>query len=165
MPPPVTLSEAAKKEAQEAFVLFDKDSAGSIPTKDLGLVLRSLGYSLSAAQLKELEQKADPSRSGCIKLAAFMVQLTAAESFARESSAAAKKSLKQLAVGVQQLLEGKTPTEAVMADSISLEDFKRIMTRIGERVSQTEFTEICKDLEVENDRVKIDTLIKFLNLE
>ena len=165
MPPVVTLSEAAKKEAQEAFVLFDKDSAGHIPTKDMGLVLRSLGYSLSAGQLRELEQKADPSKSGRIKLADFMPQVLAAESIARESSAVAQKSLKQLAIGVQQLFEGKTPSEASKADSISLDDFKQIMTRIGERLSQTEFTDMCKDLEMENDRIKIDNLIKFLNLQ
>ena len=159
------LPETIQNEANEAFSLFDKDSSGAIQTKDLGLVLRSLGYAISAVQLQQLEHNADPSQLGFVKQDDFMRQVARAESLARESDAGAKISLKGLGVGLQQLLESKSIHNSNMEDSINAGDFRHVMTRMGEKISQDEFTELCKDLEIVDGRIKISTLIAFLNLQ
>jgi calmodulin len=38
-----TLTEKQKEEFHEAFSLFDKDGDGTISTKELGIVMRTLG--------------------------------------------------------------------------------------------------------------------------
>lgn len=37
------MDDSAHAEYKEAFSLFDKDGSGTINTKDVGIVLRSLG--------------------------------------------------------------------------------------------------------------------------
>lgn len=48
--PPFTLS-------QEAFALFDKDGDGTITTKELGTVMRSLGQNPTEAELQVKERE------------------------------------------------------------------------------------------------------------
>merc|ERR1712032_88916 len=50
-------------EFKEAFSLFDKDGDGTITTKELGTVMRSLGQNPTEAELQDMinESKVDPS--------------------------------------------------------------------------------------------------------
>lgn len=161
---PASPSEANLGEAQEAFALFDKQSSGSIETKDLGMVLRALGYSVSASQLKEIEKDADPEGSGYVKQSDFMRSVSKAESLAKASNIGAKKAIKEMGAGVQSLLEGKKVKNPEAAYSISAADFKHMMTRVGEKVSASEYNDMIKDLEMDGNRIKLDTLVSFLNL-
>ena len=47
-----TLSEEQVAEFKEAFSLFDKDGDGTITTKELGTVMRSLGQNPTEAELQ-----------------------------------------------------------------------------------------------------------------
>ena len=47
-------SEAELAELQEAFNLFDLDGGGDIDAKELGTVMRSLGYNPTQGQIREL---------------------------------------------------------------------------------------------------------------
>ena len=51
-PPDVQLTEEQIAEFKEAFSLFDKDGDGTITTKELGTVMRSLGQNPTEAELQ-----------------------------------------------------------------------------------------------------------------
>uniref|UniRef100_A0A4W4FC40 Calmodulin n=1 Tax=Electrophorus electricus TaxID=8005 RepID=A0A4W4FC40_ELEEL len=48
-----------KQEFKEAFSLFDKDGDGTITTKELGTVMRSLGQNPTEAELQDMINEVD----------------------------------------------------------------------------------------------------------
>lgn len=46
-------------EFKEAFKLFDKDGDGTITTKELGTVMRSLGQNPTEAELQDMVNEVD----------------------------------------------------------------------------------------------------------
>ena len=59
-------------EFREAFQAFDKDGNGSITTKELGTVTRSLGQNLSEAEIKEMIDIVDEDKNGTIDFQEFL---------------------------------------------------------------------------------------------
>nr|KAG5710668.1 hypothetical protein BaRGS_035070 [Batillaria attramentaria] len=53
------LSEEQIAEFKEAFSLFDKDGDGTITTKELGTVMRSLGQNPTEAELQDMINEVD----------------------------------------------------------------------------------------------------------
>lgn len=49
-----SLTEEQIAEFKEAFSLFDKDGDGTITTKELGTVMRSLGQNPTEAELQDM---------------------------------------------------------------------------------------------------------------
>ena len=151
--------EELVSEAREAFNLFDKDSAGSIRTCDIGLVLRSLGFNLSDTDLTTMEAEVDPENLGFVKFQDFEKLLAKAVVISKASSAEARKVMKTLAVGLKQLgiMPGNESTE-----SVPIHDLKHLLTRIGEKMSNEEFSEMCRDLEIVDGKVSVDQLVNYL---
>uniref|UniRef100_A0A4W4H4G7 EF-hand domain-containing protein n=1 Tax=Electrophorus electricus TaxID=8005 RepID=A0A4W4H4G7_ELEEL len=62
------LTEEQIAEFKEAFSLFDKDGDGTITTKELGTVMRSLGQNPTEAELQDMINEVDadvPNISRC----------------------------------------------------------------------------------------------------
>ncbi len=55
----VSSSPYACAEFKEAFSLFDKDGDGTITTKELGTVMRSLGQNPTEAELQDMINEVD----------------------------------------------------------------------------------------------------------
>ena len=53
------LNEDQVAEFKEAFALFDKDGDGTITTKELGTVMRSLGQNPTEAELQDMINEVD----------------------------------------------------------------------------------------------------------
>uniref|UniRef100_A0A2C9LU79 EF-hand domain-containing protein n=1 Tax=Biomphalaria glabrata TaxID=6526 RepID=A0A2C9LU79_BIOGL len=53
------LTEETIAEFKEAFSLFDKDGDGTITTKELGTVMRSLGQNPTEAELQDMINEVD----------------------------------------------------------------------------------------------------------
>lgn len=70
------LTEEQIAEFKEAFSLFDKDGDGTITTKELGTVMRSLGQNPTEAELQDMinEVDADGKCALAAKLGQFDVQ-------------------------------------------------------------------------------------------
>src|SRR6185503_7272259 len=66
------LTEEQIAEFKEAFSLFDKDGDGSITTKELGTVMRSLGQTPTEAGLQEMIKEVDANGDGTIDFPEFL---------------------------------------------------------------------------------------------
>ena len=55
-------------EFKEAFSLFDKDGDGTITTKELGTVMRSLGQNPTEAELQDMINEVDADGQYVIRL-------------------------------------------------------------------------------------------------
>ena len=62
------LSPEQIAEFKEAFSLFDKDGDGTITTKELGTVMRSLGQNPTEAELQDMIQEVDSNGNGQVSL-------------------------------------------------------------------------------------------------
>ena len=156
METPPTVPEELVAEAREAFNLFDKDSAGSIRTCDIGLVLRSLGFNLSDTDLETMEDEIDPEKLGYVKFHDFEKLLTKAVVISKASSAEARKVIKTLGVGLREL------GIATNTEFVTIHDLKHLLTRIAEKMSADEFSEMCRDLDIVDGKVSVDSLVNYL---
>ena len=66
------LTEEQIAEFKEAFSLFDKDGDGTITTKELGTVMRSLGQNPTEAELQDLVSQAEADQGATITLTQFL---------------------------------------------------------------------------------------------
>jgi len=66
------LTEKQIAEFKEAFSRFDKDGDGTITTKELGTVMRSLGQNPTEAELQDMINEVDADGNGTIEFPAFL---------------------------------------------------------------------------------------------
>ena len=69
---PIELTEQQKKEAEEAFKVFDKDKDGFISPEELSAVLRSLGQNPSKQEINELFSTLDKNKDLSISFDEFL---------------------------------------------------------------------------------------------
>merc|ERR1711997_691366 len=66
------LTEEQIAEFKEAFSLFGKDGDGTITTKELGTVMRSLGQNPTEAELQDMINEVDADGNGTIDFPEFL---------------------------------------------------------------------------------------------
>merc|ERR1719263_1238782 len=69
------LTEEQIAEFKEAFSLFDKDGDGTITTKELGTVMRSLGQNPTEAELADMINEVDADGNGMIDFPEFLTMM------------------------------------------------------------------------------------------
>ena len=69
---PFEISEQAKKEAKDAFDVFDKDKDGQISPLEFATVMRSLGQNPSKKEIDDLIQSLDKDKNGTINFDEFL---------------------------------------------------------------------------------------------
>merc|ERR1711979_117916 len=69
------LTEEQIGEFKEAFSLFDKDGDGTITTKELGTVMKSLHHNPSEAELQDMINEVDADGSGTIDFPEFLTMM------------------------------------------------------------------------------------------
>uniref|UniRef100_A0A8C2NUK2 EF-hand domain-containing protein n=1 Tax=Capra hircus TaxID=9925 RepID=A0A8C2NUK2_CAPHI len=71
------LTEEQIAEFKDAFSLFDKNGDGTITTKELGTVMRSLGQKPNYGEVEEMIREADIDGDGEVNYEEFVQMMTA----------------------------------------------------------------------------------------
>uniref|UniRef100_A0A8C2D5V0 Calmodulin n=1 Tax=Cyprinus carpio TaxID=7962 RepID=A0A8C2D5V0_CYPCA len=69
------ISQEVSNKFKEAFSLFDKDGDGTITTKELGTVMRSLGQNPTEAELQDMINEVDADGNGTIDFPEFLTMM------------------------------------------------------------------------------------------
>jgi len=121
------LSAEQKAELTEAFALFDKDGNQKISTKELGVVMKSLGLSPSEKELLDMVNEVDADNSGTIELTEFL-QLMANHMETTSSEGELKEVFKVFDVGG--------------VGYITAAELRHVMANLGEKFTNDELVEM-----------------------
>ena len=120
-------------EIKEIFMLFDKNSDGFVHTKELGTVVRAINLNPTESEINEMERKVDRDSTGQFNLQSL-------ENLIRERGKDTD-TLDDIINAIKvfdQDNDGKIPVE----------EFKSVMMKMGERMSEAEIMEIISDSEL-----------------
>merc|ERR1711865_79189 len=133
------LTEEQIAEFKEAFSLFDKDGDGTITTKELGTVMRSLGQNPTEAELQDMINEVDADGSGTIDFPEFLNLM------ARKMKEAFKVFDK----------DGN--------GFISAAELRHVMTNLGEKLTDEEVDEMIREADVDGDgQINYEEFVKIM---
>ena len=114
-------------EFKEAFSLFDKDGDGTITTKELGTVMRSLGQNPTEAELQDMINEVDADGNGTIDFPEFLTMM------ARKMKDTDSE---------EEILEAFKVFDKDGNGFISAAELRHIMTNLGEKLTDEEVDEM-----------------------
>ncbi|KAH9249646.1 calmodulin [Batrachochytrium salamandrivorans] len=142
------LSAEQIAEFKEAFSLFDKDGDGTITTKELGTVMRSLGQNPTEAELQNMITEVDQNGNGQIDFPEFLHMM-------------AKK-----------MQENDTEEEIVEAFKvfdkdgngyISAAELRHVMCNLGEKLTDDECDEMIREADIDGDgQINYNEFVKLM---
>merc|ERR1739842_211341 len=123
------LTEEQIAEFKEAFSLFDKDGDGTITTKELGTVMRSLGQNPTEAELQDMINEVDADGNGTIDLPEFLSLMARCH---------------QDTEGEEELIEAFKVFDRDGNGFISAAEVHHVMTNLGEKLTEEEVDEMMR---------------------
>ena len=143
-----TLTDEQIAEFKEAFALFDKDGDGTITTKELGTVMRSLGQNPTEAELRDLINEVDADGNGTIDFPEFL-NLMARKMQDTDSEEELKEAFKVF--------------DKDGNGFISAAELRHVMTNLGEKLTDEEVDEMIREADVDGDgQVNYDEFVKMM---
>eukprot|EP00918_Siedleckia_nematoides_P002298 GHVU01005223.1.p3 GENE.GHVU01005223.1~~GHVU01005223.1.p3 ORF type:complete len:150 (+),score=37.62 GHVU01005223.1:178-627(+) len=130
------LNEEQIAEFKEAFSLFDKDSDGTITTKELGTVMRSLGQNPTEAELQDMINEVDVDGNGTIEFVEFLNLMA--------------KKMKDNDTE-EELIEAFKVFDRDGNGYISAAELRHVMTNLGEKLSEDEVDEMIREADIDGD--------------
>jgi calmodulin len=121
------LTEEQIAEFKEAFQIFDKDGDGSITTKELGTVMRSLGQNPSEEELQKMIEEVDKDGSGTIDFKEFLTLMA------------------------RKMNDTDTEEELIDAFKVSAHELRFVMTTAGEQLTNEEIDEMIREADIDGD--------------
>jgi len=145
-------SEDEIQAFKEAFVFFDREGDGTINFEDLGLALRSLGFIVTNSEVEELKNKYDPDgRREVIDLRDFLSCVV---------------DVGNKIDGPEVILQSFSALDKEETGLISIEEFRHVMTNLGDTLSNEEVNAILKELDIYGDQmIRINDLVNLLNMK
>lgn len=142
------LTDEQIAEFKEAFSLFDKDGDGTITTKELGTVMRSLGQNPTEAELQDMINEVDVDGNGTIDFPEFLTMMarkmkdTDSEDEIREAFKVFDKDANGL---------------------ISATELRHVMTNLGEKLTDEEVDEMIREADVDGDgQINYEEFVKMM---
>ena len=135
-------------EFREAFQAFDKDGNGSISTKELGTVMRSLGQNLSEAEIKQMIEIVDEDKSGTIDFKEFLNLM------ARNMKIVNKE---------EELLDALNTLDQDGSGKISKYKLRNIILKTDKKITGEEIEEIIKTFDMDEEgNIDVQDFIQIL---
>ena len=135
-------------EFKEAFALFDKDGDGTITTKELGTVMRSLGQNPTEAELQDMINEVDADGNGTIDFPEFL-NLMARKMKDTDSE--------------EELQEAFKVFDKDGNGTISAAELRHVMTNLGEKLTDEEVDEMIREADVDGDgEVNYEEFVKMM---
>jgi len=131
------LDELQKLELKEAFDEFDKDGSGTITTKELLPVLRSIGQNPTEDEILGLVIEYDVNGDGTIDFEEFIQMMS-----------------RHTAETVDQTAEMKEAFKIFDRDGdgyIDFKELKQVVTRMGEPLSSEDADELFREADINGD--------------
>ncbi|KAL4237852.1 hypothetical protein ACF0H5_002564 [Mactra antiquata] len=124
------------KDFKASFSLFDRDGDGKVSKDELRTAMRSLGQNPTEDELNEIMNEVDKDGNGTIDYDEF-VNLMSKRSLEVNEEDELRKSFKVFDKNGDGL--------------ISFEELKYVMTHMGERLSDTEVTNMLQQADTDGD--------------
>ena len=146
-----TNKESAPEETEvEAltFSLFDKDGDGTITTKELGTVMRSLGQNPTEAELADMINEVDADGNGTIDFPEFLTMM------ARKMKDTDSE---------EEILEAFKVFDKDGNGFISAAELRHIMTNLGEKLTDEEVDEMIREADIDGDgQINYEEFVKMM---
>ena len=130
------LTEEQIAEFKEAFSLFDKNNDGTITTKELGTVMRSLGQNPTESELQEMIREVDINNDGTIDFPEFLSLMS--------------KKMKDNDTE-DELIEAFKVFDKNGNGQISAAELRHVMTNLGEKLTDEEVDEMIREADIDMD--------------
>ena len=135
-------------EFKEAFSLFDKDGDGTITTKELGTVMRSLGQNPTEAELADMINEVDADGNGTIDFPEFLTMM------ARKMKDTDSE---------EEILEAFKVFDKDGNGFISAAELRHIMTNLGEKLTDEEVDEMLREADIDGDgQINYEEFVKVM---
>ncbi|KAL9653152.1 hypothetical protein ABK040_006368 [Willaertia magna] len=143
------LTEDQIAEFKEAFSLFDKDGDGTITTSELGTVMRSLGQNPTEAELQDMINEVDVNGNGTIDFTEFLQMMA--------------KKMKDVD-NDEDIIEAFKVFDKDGNGFISAQEFKHVMTNLGEKLTEDEVNEMIREADIDGDgQINYSEFVKMIN--
>jgi len=130
------LTEEQTAEFREAFALFDKDGDGTISTKELGMVMNSLGQKPTPQELENMIREVDIDGNGEIDFDEFLTMMA--------------KKLKETDLE-EDIREAFRVFDNKATGTISTQELRHIMSNLGEKMKDSEIDEMILHADIDGD--------------
>ena len=130
------------------FELFDKDSSGTITTKELGTVMRNLGQNPSEEELKQLIREVDLNGDGTIDFKEFLCLMV--------------KKMDDSDID-QELQDAFKFFDGDKDGYITSRELRNAMNNLGDEYTPEEAEEMIKEGDLDNDgKISFDEFMKIV---
>jgi len=131
-----SLTEEQTAEFREAFSLFDRDGDGSITTKELATVIRSLGQNPTEAEIQDMIDEVDADGNGTIDFNEFLDLMA--------------HKMKELDSD-EELREAFKVFDKDQNGYISAAELRHVMINLGEKLTEEEVQLMIKEADTDGD--------------
>ncbi|KAK7167459.1 hypothetical protein R3I94_001761 [Phoxinus phoxinus] len=148
------LADEEIEELREAFAEFDKDKDGLISCKDLGNLMRTMGYMPTEMELIELSQNINMNLGGSVDFQDF-VDLMAPKLLAETSGM----------IGLKEMKDAFKEFDMDGDGSITIEELKHAMLKLlGENTNKREIEAVVQEADNNGDgTVDFEEFVKMMS--
>ncbi|XP_063712872.1 calmodulin-A-like [Symsagittifera roscoffensis] len=144
------LTEEEVGEFKEAFKLFDKDGDGTISTKELGIVMRSLGQNPTEQELTDMINEVDEDGNGTLEFKEFLIMM------ARRMSSDDIE---------QEIRDAFRVFDKDGSGTISAAELRTVMTTLGEKLTDEEVDEMIQEADIDGDgEINYEEFVKMMTM-